>query len=164
MKIFTDSSLDEKKGIAGIGLYIMRGAQNETISHWIRTDDNNFAELWAIYQASILAHGKDCTIYTDSMTALQYINGYENIEKIRTQEQYIRHKQMQLLAYKVRRLNPHIEWTKGHLKYYQEHAIGNQIADNLSKQGRAKYYKTQNQDNGLSPSAMKCKKHKHGGR
>lgn len=140
MKIFTDASLDEKKGIAGIGIYIMKGASNRTISHWIETDNINYAELWAIYMAAILAHGKDCTIYTDSMTAISYINGNENIEKIRTQKQYIRHKRMQLLAYKIRRLKPNIIWTKGHLKYFQEIPIGNQIADNLSKQGRMKYY------------------------
>lgn len=161
MKIFTDSSLDEQKGVAGIGLYIMRGAQNETVSHWIKTDDNNFAELWAIYQASILAYGKDCIIYTDSQTALQYINGNENIEKLRTREQYIRHKQMQLLAYKVRRLKPHVEWTKGHLKYYQENAIGNQIADNLSKQGRAKYYKQQKDEESMNVMTLRQRKHKH---
>lgn len=140
MKIYTDASLDEKRGIAGIGIYIVKGASNRTISHWIKTDNINFAELWAIYQASILGFGKDCVIYTDSQVALTYINGNENIEKIRTREQYIRYKQMQLLAYKIRRLKPHVEWTKGHRKYFQENAIGNQIADNLSKQARAKYY------------------------
>lgn len=140
MKIFTDASLDDKRKIAGVGIYILKGASNRTISHWIETDDINFAELWAIYQASILGFGKDCIIYTDSMTAISYVNGNENIEKIRTQKQYIRHKRMQLLAYKVRRLQPHIEWTRGHLRYFQDNAIGNQIADNLSKQGRMKYY------------------------
>lgn len=140
MKIFTDASFDEKRQIAGIGIYMMRGASNRTISHWIRTDNVNYAELWAIYQASILGFGKDCTIYTDSMTAIQYINGVENTEKPRTQAQYIRMRQMQVLAYKIRRLKPHIEWTKGHTEYYQTRAVGNQIADNLSKQGRAKFY------------------------
>ena len=161
MKIFTDSSLDEKKGVCGIGLYIMRGAQNETVSHWIKTDDNNYGELWAIYQAAILGHGKDCIIYSDSMTAIQYVNGNENIEKLRTQEQYIRHKQMQLLAYKVRKLNPHIEWTKGHLKYYQENAIGNQIADNLSKQGRAKYYRLQKDEESINSCCIRKRKNKN---
>lgn len=140
MKIFTDASLDEKRGIAGIGIYIMRGASNRTISHWIETDNINYAELWAIYQASILGHGKDCIIFTDSKTALDYINGNENIEKERTKTQYIRHKRMQLLAYKIRKLNPHVEWTKGHLEYFQDRAVGNQIADSLAKQGRSKYY------------------------
>lgn len=140
VKIFTDASLDEKRGIAGIGIYIVKGASNRTISHWIKTDNINYAELWAIYQASILGFGKDCEIYTDSLTAIQYVNGNENLEKIRTKSQYIRHKRMQLLAYKIRKLNPQIYWTKGHLKYFQEIPIGNQIADNLSKQGRMKFY------------------------
>ena len=140
MKIFTDASFDEKRGIAGIGIYVMRGASNRTISHWIKTDNVNYAELWAIYMASILGHGRDCIIYTDSQTAIRYINGSENLEKPRSQAQYIRMKQMQVLAYKIRRLNPHVEWTKGHVEYYQRKAVGNQIADNLAKQGRAKFY------------------------
>lgn len=140
MKIFTDASLDDKRKIAGVGIYIVKGASNRTISHWIKCENVNFAELWAIYQAAILGFGKDCTIYTDSLTAIQYIEGKENNEKPRTKEQYIRHKQLQLLAYKVRRLKPHVEWTRGHRQYFQENAIGNQIADNLSKQARAKYY------------------------
>lgn len=115
MKIFTDASFDEKRQIAGIGIYMMRGASNRTISHWIRTDNVNYAELWAIYQASILGLGKDCTIYTDSMTAIQYINGAENTEKPRTQAQYIRMRQMQVLAYKIRRLKPHIELSLIHI-------------------------------------------------
>lgn len=161
MKIFTDASFDEKKGIAGIGLYIMRGAQNETVSHWIKTDDNNYAELWAVYQASILAHGKDCIIYTDSQAVLMYVNKQENTEKIRTTEQYIRHKQMQFMAYKIRKLSPHIEWTKGHSKYYQENALGNQLADTLSKQGRAKYYRAQKDEESLNSKIFKHKnKHK----
>lgn len=160
MKIFTDSSFDENKGVAGIGLYIMRGAQNETVSHWIKTDNNNYAELWAIYQAAILGHGKDCIIFTDSQNALMYINGNENPEKLRTQQQYIRHKQMQVLAYKIRKLNPHVEWTKGHLRYFQENAVGNQIADNLSKQGRAKYYEQQHGE--VLVKYKKGKHHKNG--
>ena len=158
-KIYTDSSLDEKRGIAGIGIYIVRDAQNETISNWIKTDDNNYAELWAIYQASILGHGKNCIICTDSQSAIQYIKGDENPERPRTQEQYIRYKHMQFLACKIRKLNPRIEWTKGHLKYYQENAIGNSIADSLSKQGRAKYYK-QHDNEALSMEYIKHKKGK----
>lgn len=139
MKIFVDASLDERKGVAGVGIYIMRGASNRTISQWYKTNDVNEAELWGIYQAAILGHGKDCTIYTDSQTALAYVN-QEVKDKPRTFEQHLRHKRMELLAYKVRKLKPRIEWTKGHCRYFQELPIGNQIADSLAKQGRAKYY------------------------
>lgn len=139
MKIFVDASLDERKGIAGVGIYVMRGASNRTISQWYRTNNVNEAELWGIYQAAILGHGKDCTIYTDSKTALAYVNK-EVKDKPRDFEQFKRHKRMELLAYKVQRLNPRIEWIRGHCKYYQELPIGNQISDMLSKQGRSKYY------------------------
>lgn len=140
MKIFVDASLDEKKCVAGVGIYIMRGASNRTISQWYKTNDVNEAELWGIYQAAILGHGKDCTIYTDSKTALAYVQ-QEVKDKPRTFEQHLRHKRMELLAYKVRRLNPKICWVKGHCKYFQELPIGNQISDVLSKQGREKYYR-----------------------
>lgn len=139
MKIFVDASLDERKGIAGVGIYTIRGASRRTISQWYRTDDVNEAELWGIYQAAILGHGKDCTIYTDSKTALAYVQN-EVKDKPRTADQYFRHKKMEWLAYQVRRLNPKVEWIKGHCKYFQELPIGNNIADTLSKQGRAKYY------------------------
>ena len=142
MEIFVDASLDEKKGIAGVGIYVMRGASNRTISQWYKTDDVNEAELWGIYIASILGHGKDCTIYTDSKTALAYVQK-EVKEKPRTFEQHIRHKKMELLAYKVRKLNPKIEWIRGHCKFYQKQYIGNNIADKLAHQGRAKYYAQQ---------------------
>ena len=139
MEIFVDASLDEKKGIAGVGIYVMRGASNRTISQWYKTDDVNEAELWGIYIASILGHGKDCTIYTDSKTALAYVNK-EVKDKPRDFEQHVRHKRMELLAYKVRRLKPKIEWIRGHCKYYQELPIGNNVADMMAKNGRAKYY------------------------
>lgn len=139
MEIFVDASLDEKKGIAGIGIYVVNGALNITISHYYKTDSVNEAELWGIYIASILGHGKDCIIYTDSRTALAYVN-QEVKEKPRTHEQYIRHKKMEYLAYQTRRLKPCVRWVKGHQKYFQELYIGNQISDILAKQGRAKYY------------------------
>ena len=140
MKIFTDSSYDEKRKIAGIGIYVVKGASNRTISNWIKTDDNNFAEMFAVYQAAILGSGKDCTIYTDSQAVLCYLNRQENPKKPRTQEQYIRHKRLQLLAYKIRKLNPRVQWTKGHQQYFQSTSVANQIADSLAKQGRAKFY------------------------
>lgn len=143
MKIFVDASLDEKKGIAGVGIYVMRGASNRTISQWYKTNDVNEAELWGIYIASILAHGKNCTIYTDSKTALAYVNK-EVKDKPRTQEQFFKHKKMEFLACKVRRLKPRVCWVKGHCKYFQELPIGNNIADMMAKNGRAKYYKQMN--------------------
>lgn len=139
MKIFVDASLDEKRGVAGIGLFVKRGASSRAISNWYKTDDVNEAELWGIYQASILGHGKDCTIYTDSMTALAYVNR-EVKDKPRTVEQYFRHKKMEWLACQIRRLKPKVEWVRGHCKYYQELPIGNNVADMMAKNGRAKYY------------------------
>lgn len=142
MKIFVDASLDEKRGVAGIGIYVVRGASHRAISQWFRTDDVNEAELWGIYQAAILGHGKDCTIYTDSQTALSYVQKTVK-DKPRTVEQFFRHKRMEWLACQVRRLNPKVEWIRGHCKYFQELPIGNNVADMMAKDGRRKFYEQQ---------------------
>lgn len=139
MEIYTDASFDEKRGVAGIGLLIRKGAKQTNISNWIPAPDNNYAELWAIYMASILMSGRDGVIYTDSQTALSYIKN-EIKEKPRTKEQYERHQRMRLLAYKVRKLNPKVEKVKGHESKYQEKPLSNNMADLLAKFGRSKYY------------------------
>lgn len=140
MRIFTDSSFDETKGICGIGLYIEPdNSKPFTLSHYIKSDDNNYGEMHAVYIASILGHGKDCTIYTDSQCAISYIKNQVK-EKPRSKEQYERHQRLRLIGYKIRKLNPKVEWCKGHHKVFQHIAIGNQIADSLSKLGRAKFY------------------------
>jgi len=138
MKIYCDASFDEKRGLAGLGLVICKGSKQQIISNYIPAPDNNYAELWAIYLASILSHGK-ATIYTDSQTALQYIQG-EVKEKPRTAEQLTRHRRMQLLAYKVRRLGATVCKIKGHEKKFQTHLINNNLSDMAAKQGRAKFY------------------------
>ena len=140
MEIYTDASFDEKRGVAGIGLLIRKGAKQTNISNWIPAPDNNYAELWAIYMASILMSGRDGVIYTDSQTALSYIKN-EIKEKPRTKEQYERHQRMRLLAYKVRALNPKVEKVKGHESKYQEKPLSNNMADLLAKFGRSKYYR-----------------------
>jgi ribonuclease HI len=139
MDIFVDSSFDDKKGIAGIGLYIKNGVKERCISNWIPTDNNNYSEMFGIYIASILMQGKQGTIYTDSQTALAYINNQVS-DKPRTQEQYIRHQKMRVLAYKIRRLGCNIQKTKAHEKKFQRNSLGNNLADLLAKNGRAKFY------------------------
>lgn len=139
MKIYTDASLNSKNGICGIGLYVVPdNSKPYTISYWIESNDNNFAEMQAIYTASILGHGKNCTIYTDSQCAIAYINNNVK-EKPRTREQYERHQRLRLMGYKIRKLKPNLQWVKGHTKHFQTHSIGNQMADTLAKQGITKY-------------------------
>lgn len=139
MKIYTDSSFDESNKVAGIGIYIDKGGSSETISNFIKADDNNYAEMYAIFIAALIAHGKDCTIYTDSQISVAYIKDTVK-EKGRTFEEYKKHQRMKLLAYKIRKLKPKVEWIKGHQRVYELDPIGNQIADILSHQGRAKCY------------------------
>ena len=73
MKIYTDASYDDKKGVAGMGIVICKGQKRRMISNWGRFKSINEAELFAIYQGCILSGGESCEIITDSQTALQYI-------------------------------------------------------------------------------------------
>lgn len=141
MEIYCDCSFDEKRKIAGIGLLVKEGARQNAISHWIPAPNNNYGELWAIYQASILMHGKHGTIYTDSQTALLYLHDQVK-DKPRTREQWENHQRMRLLGYQIRRLNPNVQWVKGHVHTFGKNAVDNSIADILAKQGRSKFYLT----------------------
>lgn len=140
MKIYTDASYDEKRGIAGIGILVCKGQQRDLISNWCEAKSINEAELKAIEIACILSGGEPCEIFTDSQTALQYI-GVGVADKPRTREQYIRHKHCEFVAYKIKRWkNVTFSKTKGHQKNYQTTSMGNRIADILASEGRAKYY------------------------
>lgn len=139
MKVYVDSSYDTDKGVAGIGIAIKDGLKERTHSFWIPAENNNVGEMFAIYIASILASCKDATIYTDSQTALSYIDN--NIkEKPRTQQQYYVHQKMRLYAYKIRQLNARVEKIKAHQHKYQQHSLGNDMADLMAKTGLAKFY------------------------
>lgn len=140
VRIFCDSSFDEKRNVCGIGIYIENGQHHHTINHWIPATDNNIGEIWAVYIAALLSFGKECTIYTDSMSALSYINNRQNESRERNQTQERLHRIMKTYGNKIRALNPNIVWTKGHQHKIQEIALGNGMADLLAKYGRTKYY------------------------
>ena len=141
MDIFTDCSYDSKRKIAGIGILIKDGVKQKTISNWIPAPDNNFGEIWAVYLAGILMGGKEGTIYTDSMTAIAYINDIVK-DKPRTREQYENHQRMRLMGYKIRKLGVNVEWVKGHVSNFKQKSVDNALADCLAKQGRSKFYLT----------------------
>lgn len=140
MEIFCDCSFDGKNKIAGIGLLIKDGVKQKTVSNWIQAPDNNFGEIWAVYQAAILMGGRDGVIYTDSQTALAYVQNRVK-DKPRTREQYENHQRMRLMGYKIRRLGAEVEWTKGHVANFKSKSVDNALADALAKQGRSKYYR-----------------------
>lgn len=139
-RVFCDSSFDEKRNICGIGIFIENGQHYHAIRHTIPADDNNIGEIWAVYIASILTFGKDATIYSDSMTAISYINNEQNETKERTPAQKRLHNILKTYGYKIRVLRPKVIWTKGHIKKFQDLSIGNSMADLLAKYGRARYY------------------------
>lgn len=151
MKIFCDASFDSDKKVAGIGIVInKKGVVKKPISFWIKCPNNNYAELYAVYISAILSGGEKCTIITDSQNTLDYINGnrddkYEEKHKyFWNKEQYINHKQMLLLAYKIKRVSNKLsfEKTKAHTKNFQEQGVCNNLSDLIAKLGRSKYYKT----------------------
>ena len=140
MEIFCDCSFDSKNKIAGIGLLIKDGVKQKTVSNWIQAPDNNFGEIWAVYQAAILMGGRDGVIYTDSQTALAYVQDRVK-DKPRTREQYENHQRMRLMGYKIRKLKSNVEWTKGHVGNFKQKSVDNALADCLAKQGRSKFYR-----------------------
>lgn len=140
MIVHCDSSYDDKRGIAGIGIVIQNGVKQRTISNWLHCPSNNYGELFAIYLGAILSHGKGI-IYTDSECALAYIEGRIK-EKPRTAEQYRIHQMMRVLAYKINLLKPEVRKIKAHTGYMKYLEIGNAMSDLLAKQGKAKYYST----------------------
>ena len=141
MRIFVDASYDEKHKIGSWGL--IKEHENmwsKPISNFAAFKSINEAELFAIYEACILAGGKPCEIVTDSQTALSYIQGTIK-DKPRTQEQYIRHKQCEYWAYQIRRFS-NLTFTKqkAHLNNYQRQSLGNRMADLAARDGMAKFY------------------------
>ena len=141
MKIeaYCDSSYDEKKKIAGIGIVIKEGEKQRMLSNWIPCGSNNYGELWAVYIASILIGDKG-VIYTDSECALAYLDGRINPDRPRTHRQYIEHQNMRVLAYKVNRLHPNVQKVKAHTRQMKFLSIGNAMADLCAKQGKCKYF------------------------
>lgn len=139
IKAFVDASFDADKKVCGIGIFIQDGVKQRTVSNWMHADSINFGEMWAIYTACILLHGRDATVYTDSQTALQYLTQGVK-DKPRTREQYIRHRQMQVLAHKIKKLGVAVDKVKAHQKTCSRVATANGTADMLAKMGRAKFY------------------------
>lgn len=141
MKAWVDSSFDNFRKVAGIGIYIEDGSRQKIISNWIPCRDNNYGELYAIYIGAILTGGGE--VYTDSETAIDYIKN-RVLNKPRTPEQYRFHQKMRLLAYKIRRLHPTVEKVKAHSREVRKLEIGNAVSDLAAKQGLAKYFEREN--------------------
>lgn len=147
MEIWTDSSFLEKEKIAGIGLVVKRKGKIYNVPSWSPAFSNNFGEMWAIHLAGVLAGGEKCIIYTDSQTALDYINGlrgreYEQKHKHKwTKQQYINHKRLQLLGYRIRKISPNLrfEKVKAHQRNYKRANLSNNIADLTAKMGVSLY-------------------------
>ena len=140
MKIYTDASYDEHNKTAGIGIIKCRGTKEVPISNHGRFSSVNEAELFAIYIGCVWAGGEECTIYTDSQTALSYIKG-EIKEKPRTKNQYIRHMHCKFWAYKIQHFNNcKFEKVKAHTSQFRGHEFINKMADLKAKEGLGKYY------------------------
>ena len=139
VKVFTDASYDDKRGVCGIGIVIQDGVKQRTISNWVYATNVHYGEMFAIYMAAVLCNGKDATIYTDSAVAIAYLNN-EVKERPRTTQQYYKHQEMRVLAYKINKLDAKVDKVKAHCNNFKQAALSNSLADILSKMGRSKYY------------------------
>lgn len=145
LKIYCDSSFDDKRKIAGIGIIIERdGVIKKPISTFIPAYTNNEAELYAIYLSSILSGGEKAIIYSDSMTALDYVNGKREFlsKEGWNNQQYNNHQRMRFLAYKTRKVSNKLDfmWIKAHTRHMKINPMFNQLADTYAKLGRGKFY------------------------
>lgn len=146
MEIWTDASFDQKRKVAGWGVVIKDGQKERNYSNWIPVENINLAEMFAIHTACVLSGGKECTIYTDSQTALAYINGNVRDDKPRTKEQYYNHQRMKFWAYKIRKFNTNIEKVKAHQKNMHLPSLFNNESDINAKKGLGKFYLTLKQN------------------
>ena len=148
MRAYCDSSYDDKRKTAGIGVIIENGSERRVYSNWLPARSNNEGELFAIYVSVILMNGRG-TIYTDSQTAISYIKGEIKEDKSRGRDQWLNHMYCKFWAYRIRNLMVkdengrcllNIDKVKAHQHNYHTHSIGNRLADLLAKEGRAKFY------------------------
>lgn len=137
---YSDASFDKDEKVAGWGVVLDKKIKSTPVSNWIPCEDVNYAELFAIYQAGILLGGSGI-VYTDSQTAIDYIQGRIRDNKPRTHEQYIRHQQKKVLAHKINKLNLEVRKIKAHSKEMKENELNNNEADIEAKKGLMKYYK-----------------------
>ena len=139
MDLYCDCSFDIKKGIAGFGIVLIDGQKRREFSNWTRCRTVNAGELFAIYQAGILAEQVGI-VHTDSQTAIQYINN-DVKDKPRTREQYLNHLECKYWACKIRKLGVKVEKVKAHKRDFNNEHLNNNLADVLSRMGRSKFYR-----------------------
>lgn len=143
MIIYTDSSFNEKHGVAGIGCVIICGQQRRIFSKWIKAENNNIGELYAIYYALelIRQYPGPHTVYTDSQNAIAYIS--DNIkDRPLTPKQQKNRLECRKWAYRINQIAPQglkIEKVKAHTGHYQFKAINNALADLMAKEGVVKF-------------------------
>lgn len=148
--IYTDSSYNDKHRVAGIGCVIIEGQSRKILSNYQKLSSNNEGELFAIWFALLTCPNKEVTLYTDSQSAINYINGNypkNNPHRPLTLEQKENRARLKIWSYKIRQLlknNPsfRVEHIKAHTNRYQFHYMQNQMADLLAKEGVAKYFAT----------------------
>jgi ribonuclease HI len=145
VKIYTDSSYDDKKRIAGIGCVIIRGSERHIFSNNFKASTNNEGELFAIWFALNLCPNEKVTLYTDSLSAINLIENPNPKDKTLTPEQRENRARCRYWAYKIRQQIKNldsfeVEHIKAHTGKFQQHYINNQLADLLAREGRAKFY------------------------
>lgn len=135
---YTDANFD-KRGVAGIGIVIIENGKRKEYALFTKCRTINAAELFAIHLANILTHGQ-AVIYTDSQTAIAYINK-EVKDKPRNRQQYLNHLECKYWAYQIGKNAPKVYKVKAHTNHRNEHAGNNKLADTLAMLGALKYDK-----------------------
>lgn len=158
IKIYTDSSFNEKYRVAGIGVVIQNGPDKKVLNNSIKVSNNNIGEMCAIWYALNIArrYSGPIEIYTDSQTAINYINGFTPKNKELTLEQKINRLELKKWAYRINKIKPddcQIIHVKAHTGKYSDHAINNAIADLAAKNGFFHYMQN------IAASAAMNKKH-----
>lgn len=142
LRVFTDSSYDNRYGIAGIGCVIIENQKRRVYSNWVKVSNNNIGELYALWFALNIIQGKDAEIYTDSTTALSYIAD-EIKEKPLTPQRLKNRIELKKWGYRIRQITSPLttfQHVKAHTNFCDEKYQQQSLADALAKEGVKKFF------------------------
>lgn len=152
INIYTDSSFNDKYRVAGVGVVMDFGVEKKMFKNCFNLPNNNTGELAAIWFALSIArkYNPPFIIYTDSQTAIDYINGVAEKKKELTAEQLKNRLELKKWAYRIKKIMPNdcqIIHIKAHTGHHNDHATNNDHADKEAKNAVYKYIKSLPENN-----------------
>lgn len=144
IKIYTDSSFNDKYKVAGVGVVIDLEIEKKLFKNCFKLPNNNTGELAAIWYALSIArkYKPPFIIYTDSQTAIDYINGVAEKKKDLTPEKIRNRLELKKWAYRIKKIMPiecQILHIKAHTGHHNDNAVNNAHADQEAKNAVYKY-------------------------